>query len=106
MPILPDLRVAGARQKSGCSGADRRLGNSRSSRRIARRALLCLLNTTRRAHGLRRLRGNARLLRAAERHSRSMVERGYFSHVDPGGLSSLDRIRRSGYLRGARSCAS
>ena len=31
-----------------------------------------------------------------------MVERGYFSHVEPGGLGSLDRIRRSGYLSGAR----
>lgn len=90
-----------ARHGGGCSGADKRLGSSRSSRRIARRALLCLLNKTRRAHGLRRLRGNARLLRAAERHSRSMVERGYFSHVEPGGLTSLDRIRRTGYLSGA-----
>ena len=103
VPGLPDLRVAVARRGSGCSGAGKRLGNSRRSRRIARRALLCLLNKTRRAHGLRRLRGNARLLKAAERHSRSMVERGYFSHVEPGGLTSLDRIRRTGYLSGART---
>ena len=67
--------------------------------------MLCLLNQTRRAHGLRRLRGNARLLKAAERHSRSMVGRGYFSHDDPGGASPLDRVRRTGYLRGARAFA-
>jgi uncharacterized protein YkwD len=105
VPGLPDLGVAAARHSGGCSGADKRLGNSRASRRIARRALLCLLNKTRRAHGLRALRGNARLLRAAERHSQSMVARGYFSHVEPGGLSSLDRVRRSGYLSGARTFA-
>ena len=61
------------------------LRNSRASRRIARRALLCLLNQARRAHGLRPLRGNGRLLKAAERHSRSMVLGGFFSHVDPPG---------------------
>jgi uncharacterized protein YkwD len=103
LPGLPDLPVAVAR--SGCSGADKRLGTSRASRSLARRALLCLLNKTRRAHGLKRLRGNGRLLRAAERHSRSMVERGYFAHVEPGGLSSLDRVRRTGYLSGARRFA-
>ncbi|MEK6227761.1 MAG: ice-binding family protein [Actinomycetota bacterium] len=98
-PILPARQVS----SSGCSGSGKRLGSSRASRRTARRALLCLLNKTRRAHGLRRLLGNPRLLRAAERHSRSMVERRYFSHVEPGGLSPLDRILRTGYLRGART---
>ena len=34
-----------------------------------------------------------------------MVKRGYFSHVEPGGLSPLDRVRRAGYLRGARTFA-
>ena len=64
-----------------------------------------LLNKARRAHGLRRLRANPHLLRPAERHSRSMVLSGFFSHVDPGGLSSLDRIRLSGFLRHARAWA-
>ena len=32
-----------------------------------------------------------------------MVVRGYFSHVDPGGASSVDRVRRTGYLSGART---
>jgi uncharacterized protein YkwD len=101
LPGLPDLGAVAARRKHGCSGAGKRLGSSRASRRIASRALLCLLNKTRRAHGLRPLRANARLLRAAQRHSQSMVARGYFSHVEPGGLDSLDRIRRTGYLSGA-----
>jgi len=65
--------------------------------------LLCLLNQARRAHGLRRLRANHRLLKAAERHSQSMVRSGFFSHVDLAGLSSLDRVRRAGYLKGAHA---
>jgi Cysteine-rich secretory protein family len=102
-PGLPDLGAGIARRRSGCRGANRPLGKSRGSRRVARRALLCLLNKARRAHGLRRLRTNPRLLRAAERHSRSMVLTGFFSHVDPGGLGSLDRIRLTGYLRHAQA---
>ena len=102
VPGLPDLGADLARRRHGCRGADRPLGRSRASRRRARRALLCLLNQARRAEGLRPLRGNARLLKAAERHSRAMVLGGFFSHIDPAGLSALDRIRRTGYLRRAR----
>ena len=102
-PGVPGLPMAAARQRSGCSGAGKRLRRSPASRTIARRALLCLLNKTRRAHGLRRLRANPRLRRAAERHSQSMVALRYFSHVNPGGLSPLDRMLRTGYLRGART---
>ena len=103
LPGLPDLGAAIARRGGGCAGAGKRPLNSRSSRKRARRALLCLLNKTRRAHGLKRLRGNNRLLKAADRHSRSMVQRGYFAHVEPGGLSPLDRVKSSGYLSGARA---
>ena len=79
---------------------------ARAARAGSRAApLLCLLNKTRRAHGLRRLRGNARLLKAAVRHSQSMVGRGYFSHDDPGGAGPLDRVRRTGYLSGVRAFA-
>jgi uncharacterized protein YkwD len=105
LPDLPGLPVVAARRKRGCSGADTRPGPSRASRRIARRALLCLLNKTRRTHGLRPLRANGRLLKAAESHSQSMVGGGYFSHDDPRGQSSIDRIRRVGYLSGARAFA-
>ena len=53
--------------------------------------------------GLPRLRSNRRLLKAAERHSHSMVVGRYFSHVGPGGLSMFDRVTRSGYLRNVRN---
>lgn len=69
------------------------------------RTTLCLVNLERRGRGLRRLRGNGRLDRAAVGHSRDMVRRDFFDHVSPGGASMADRIRKAGYLRRARSYA-
>lgn len=104
VPGLPQLPANGARKKRrGCPGSGKRLARSPASVRRTRRALLCLLNKIRRRSHLKRLRGNPRLLRAAEHHSASMVRRHFFSHVEPGGISPLDRILRTGYLSGARA---
>ena len=65
-------------------------------------ATLCLINAQRHSHGLRALRLNARLSRAARAHSRDMVGRHYFSHSTPEGLTFADRIRGTGYLRASR----
>ena len=59
---------------------------------------LCLMNQERAQQGLPALRLDRRLGRAAQRHSTSMVRRRYFAHGP-----FLRRIKRSGYLRGARS---
>ncbi|MEA2332213.1 MAG: hypothetical protein QOH58_2351 [Thermoleophilaceae bacterium] len=67
------------------------------------RATLCELNSERARHGLRRVSLNRRLSRAARRHARDMARRNYFSHDSLGGGSFIDRIRREGYLRNARS---
>lgn len=63
----------------------------------AKRATVCLINEVRRRHHLRPLRLDARLSRAARRHSRAMVAHHYFGHGD-----FVGRIRKTGYLRGAR----
>ena len=73
--------------------------------RVVRRTTLCLLNRERRRHGLKRLRSNGRLRRSATRYSRQMARRNFFSHVSPGGSTMLARIKRAGYLRGARGFA-
>jgi uncharacterized protein YkwD len=65
---------------------------TRESLGAATRATLCLLNIERRRHGLRPLRENGRLDRAARRHSRSMVRKRNFDHGDFAG-----RIRNAGY---------
>jgi len=61
---------------------------------------LCLINDVRARHGLRALRPDSRLERAARRHSRDMVARRYFAHTSPSGLTPRVRIRASGWMRG------
>ncbi|MDQ4040265.1 MAG: CAP domain-containing protein [Actinomycetota bacterium] len=56
----------------------------------AQRATACLINARRVAHGLRPLRVVRALNLAAQRHSRDMVRRNYFSH------SSRSRWRARG----------
>ncbi len=66
------------------------------------RAAVCLINQKRAARGLRRLRINYRLSRAARRHTRDMVRHRYFDHVSKRGRDIVDRLYGTGYL-GARS---
>jgi uncharacterized protein YkwD len=74
-----------------------------ASKREIVRATLCELNRERAHARLRPLKINSKLSRAARRHVRDMARRNYFSHDTLGGGSFVDRIRRAGYLRGARS---
>jgi uncharacterized protein YkwD len=67
------------------------------------RATLCVLNAARERRNLRPLRLNRKLGAAARRHSRAMARKRFFSHTSPSGATFVDRIRRTGYLRGARS---
>lgn len=73
-----------------------------AAKRTMVRATLCVLNAQRERHGLRPLKLNRRLSKAARRHARDMARRNYFDHDSLGGGSFVDRIRRAGYLRGAR----
>jgi uncharacterized protein YkwD len=64
-----------------------------------RKAILCLHNEIRAQHGLKGLRQNKRLHKAAVRHSRDMVVHDYFEHTTPKGVTMIDRILRSRYVR-------
>jgi uncharacterized protein YkwD len=64
-----------------------------------RKAILCLHNGIRAQHGLNALRQNKRLRKAAVHHSRDMVVHDYFEHTTPKGVTMLDRILRSRYVR-------
>lgn len=66
-------------------------------------ATLCLLNEQRARRDLPRLRNSPRLADAAQSHARDMARNNYFSHDSRSGASFVDRIRRTGYLDGARS---
>lgn len=69
---------------------------------IVERTTLCLVNRERARRGIKRLDGDGRLARSAGRYSSAMVRETFFSHVSPGGGTMLDRIKRAGYLDGAR----
>ena len=93
---VPSASAAGA-----CSSANATA--AKASKRALVRATLCVLNAERARHRLRPLRLNHKLSRAAQRHSRAMARKRFFSHTSPGGASFVDRIRSTGYLSGARS---
>jgi uncharacterized protein YkwD len=89
---------ATASAASPCAAGDglpARLGDT-----ALRSTTLCLINRERAAHGLRRLRLDSRLTRAARRHSRDMVAHHYFAHDSRTGGSFKARIARTGWMKG------
>jgi uncharacterized protein YkwD len=72
-----------------------------SQNRFAR-ATVCLVNKERAKHGLRKLRLQERLSKAARSHTTDMVRHRYFSHTSRSGGNVISRLRGLGYMRGAR----
>ena len=66
-------------------------------------SISCLINEERTSYGLQPVTPNADLRQAALSHSNEMISQGYFEHTSPAGLSFIDRIEATGYMRGARS---
>jgi uncharacterized protein YkwD len=95
--------VAPATASAECAGSDLRpaAGNLPE----VRSAVLCLLNRERTSRGLGKLRANAKLRRAAEKHSRNMNANNFFDHVSPTGTTPVERVKAAGYLTGASSWA-
>jgi uncharacterized protein YkwD len=65
-----------------------------------RATTLCLINSERAAHGVRPLRLDKRLSRAALRHSRDMVANRYFAHDSRSGAGFSARIASTGWMHG------
>ena len=63
------------------------------------------INRERGARDLLRLGADPRLALAAQRHTRDMLRRGFFSHVTPDGLGMTARVRATGYLRNVATWA-
>lgn len=87
---LPSTAQAGA-----CPGA--RASIAKASPQKLRSALLCLVNRKRAAEGLKALRVDRRLQRAATRHARDMVRHDYFAHQRDGGPDLAARLDRAGW---------
>ena len=84
--------AAPAAEAAGCSYADTS-ARGPTSRARADRALRCLISNERETRGLGRLDTSSRLDKAAQRHTRDMHRREYFSHISPGGRDVADRVR-------------
>jgi uncharacterized protein YkwD len=90
-------RTQVAKAAKACSDADLEATTKNLGR--IRKAVLCLHNEIRAQHGMKALRQNTRLRKAAVGHSRDMVRHDYFEHTTPKGVTMLDRILRSRYVR-------
>jgi uncharacterized protein YkwD len=102
-PAAAQARPEAKNAQDGCANTN--LQPSRANLELVREAVLCLHNRERARHGLPLLRENPKLRRAAERHTDNMVSERFFDHTSPTGSTMVDRIRRTGYTKRARSWA-
>lgn len=96
LPLLPDLPqapIAGA--AAACTNADVQIRGR--TRKLVRKAILCLVNVQRRAAGVRTVRTHVRLQKAAAAHATDMRRRSYFAHEGPDGPDLVSRLRRARY---------
>jgi uncharacterized protein YkwD len=84
-----------------CANADA-LINEATAKQL-QKALTCLINDKRRDRGKRALDSNSKLREAAAKHNRVMIRENCFAHRCAGEPRLGKRIRRTGYLKGARS---
>jgi uncharacterized protein YkwD len=94
------LIAAAPAAASSCVGADieaEGLGQTELETTVT-----CLINEERAKAGIRPVRTNGSLRRAAAGHSNDMVQDGFFEHTSPSGRTFIDRISSTGYTRGAR----
>jgi uncharacterized protein YkwD len=99
--FLAAMACAASSAHAACAGADLMPSAARTAK--VRKATLCLLNVERGAQGLRKLRENGRLRRAATGYARFMVARRFFAHEGPDGSTMLSRIKGTRYLARARA---
>ena len=101
VPGLPATPLPGgvvrAAAASTCRDADLVPRSARTAARAAR-ATLCLINVVRRTSRVRRLKADRALARVARGHSRAMVSRRFFGHIDPAGRDVGGRLRAAGWL--------
>jgi uncharacterized protein YkwD len=78
---------------------DDRITVTAATRARAEAAAVCLVNKRRAGGGIRRLRNNRALYRAAQRHAADMVRNRYFSHTSKGGTAPAGRAAAAGYAK-------
>lgn len=98
--VLSLMVPATSNAAPACPGGDRLPSQLSSQARNA--TTLCLLNRERAARDLRPLRLDARLGRAALRHSLDMAVHRYFAHDSRSGAGFSARIARTGWMKGRK----
>lgn len=101
--ILPSEPVPGTPNTetgvgAGASCADSDLLPTAQNLATVKTATLCLLNGERTDAGLRSLKENAKLAKAAAKHSSAMVAQQFFDHVGADGSDPVGRIKAAGYI--------
>jgi uncharacterized protein YkwD len=81
---------------ASCTGADKK--PRQISSKTAGKVVVCLINKKRRHHGLKALKRNRDLTKAARSHTQSMQKSNCFSHLCPGEASLAGRYQRASYL--------
>ena len=91
----------GASPSTICPRADAGPGDATKGQ--LRAALLCMINQARADAGKDRYRADAKLRRPAQRHTAVMLHKDCFAHKCRGEPRLDRRVRRSGYLKGAKA---
>lgn len=89
--------LAASARANACSHYGKTAAQNLSSGQ-AGHSIRCLVNRARKRHGLRHLRSNGRLRRAAEKHSDYMKRHHCFSHDCPGEPSFVARLQHVHYI--------
>ncbi len=102
--VLAIPTTAAARQKQTAANCAATTAEpTRATTAKAEKSILCLLNVERSKRGLHRLRSSPKLAKAARGHSKDMVKYRRFRHKIPGRPNLVKRIKKTGYLVGARA---
>jgi uncharacterized protein YkwD len=101
LALTAAVGVPTAASAAGCSGADRSPAELGQTATV--HVTLCLLNRERHSRGLRSLRADSKLRRAADGHAGDMVAKHYFDHTSKSGASFITRIKRTGWTKARRS---
>lgn len=97
---LPSAATPESAEARACKHAKKPTKNLKKKQ--ARLAMKCLVNKKRSA---KNLRARPKLREAAQAHTRYMRKHNCFAHQCSGEPALEERVRRTGYLRGARSYA-
>ncbi|MFL5906402.1 MAG: CAP domain-containing protein [Solirubrobacterales bacterium] len=95
------LATAGSASATSCPNTDVQVDGLTQDQMES--SIGCLINEERTSRGLRPVLNNGDLQQAALSHSKEMVDEGYFEHTSPEGVTFIDRIQGTGYMRPARS---